>query len=156
MPDIQYRRLEENREDLQKIVDFLIATFGKEHEMGSLSASKFSFAKGLPFVVAAIECGAWVAEDEGEIVGSVGLQITSPWYTEAQYMGDLWTYVTPEYREHGVAGRLVELAKDHATDKSMPLMMGIFNNVDVDRKIKFFEKMGFRMVGAQFLRDKEQ
>jgi len=38
----------------------------------------------------------------------------------------------------------------------MPLMMGIFNNVDVDRKIKFFEKMGFRMVGAQFLRDKEQ
>ena len=155
MPDIQYRRLEGNQKDLQKVVDFLTTKFCAEHEMGSLSASKFSFAKGLPFVVAAIEYGAWVAEDDGEIVGSIGLQANAPWYAEMQYVSDLWTYVTPEYREHGVAGRLIEIAKDYAAEMEMPLMMGIFNDVDVERKIKFFEKMGFRMVGAQFLMDKE-
>jgi len=150
--EVTYRRLEENRADLEAVCEFLIATFAQEHQMGPLSAANFSVTKGLPAVASSLQFAAWVAERDGEIVGSIGLQSTSPWYTEVEYVGDLWLYVIPELRKDGVASTLVGFAKDEADARGMPLMVGLFNDAEVEGKISFFEKMGFRMVGAQFLK----
>ena len=155
MPEVTYRRLQETSEDLELVFDFLTSTFVQEHQMGPLSAVNFSPKKSIPFLVAAIQCGAWIAEYDGKIVGSIGLQVSAPWYAEINYISDLWLYVIPEYRKHGVAGSLIEIAEAESSEKGLPLMLGLFNDVDVDKKMEFLKGKGFRMVGAQFLKVQE-
>jgi len=44
---------------------------------------------------------AYIVEDDGEIVGSIGVTMFDFWYANATFLGELWLYVDPEYRASG-------------------------------------------------------
>jgi len=108
------RPVVKSADEFSRLVNLLIG-FAREHEMGRLSAKGFDLSKAIPWVANCVECAAWVAEsDTGELVGTIGLYQTSPWYSNEAYYTDGWLYVTPEYRNSKVASTLLAEAKAFA------------------------------------------
>ena len=91
-----------------------------------------------------------VAIKDGKVVGSIGLNRTSPWYSDAEYIADGWLYVLQEYRKSGVAGMLSDKAKEFAEEKELPLIIGIFSKEDAIAKAGIMNKLGLIAVGGLF------
>lgn len=145
------RQLTTSEEDFKKVVDFLIENFVPEHKMGKLSASNLNLKKALGWVIFNIKEAAFVVEDnDGKVVGSIGLNRTSPWYSDAEYIADGWLYVLQEYRKSGVAGMLIDKAKEFAEEKELPLIIGIFSKEDAIAKAGIMNKLGLITVGGLF------
>ncbi len=145
------RQLTTSEEDFKKVVDFLIENFVPEHKMGKLSASNLNLKKALGWVIFNIKEAAFVVEDnDGKVVGSIGLNRTSPWYSDAEYIADGWLYVLQEYRKSGVAGMLIDKAKEFAEEKKLPLIIGIFSKEDPIAKADIMNKLGLITVGGLF------
>jgi len=100
------RQLKNEDGDLKKVVELLAGHFVPEHKMGPLSAINVNLEKGLKWVVFNVDQMAFGVEDDGKLVGSLGLHRTSPWYSDSEYLADGWFYVLPEYRKTGV-GKMV-------------------------------------------------
>jgi GNAT superfamily N-acetyltransferase len=61
-------------------------------------------AKALAAIIELTNEGvAYVVEDEGRIVASLGLTTFDHWYADAGFLGELWFYVDPAYRASGEA-----------------------------------------------------
>ena len=143
--------LENNEQDMKRLLDLLINHFVPEHSMGKLSAKEFNLAKGYAWLVQNVDCGAWAVEDDdGVFVGSIGLNLTTPWYSDAKYLADGWFYVLPEYRNTGVGKLLLDRAKDFAEDSGMPLIIGVFNSEGTELKFDIMQRMGMKVVGGLF------
>jgi len=56
----------------------------------------------------------------------------------------------PEYRKKGVAGILIEAAKDYAKEKSLPLVVGVFSKENALGKAGIMNKLGLITVGGLF------
>jgi predicted N-acetyltransferase YhbS len=148
---VHIRQLTTSEEDFKKVVDFLIENFVPEHKMGKLSASNLNLKKALGWVIFNIKEAAFVVEDnDGKVVGSIGLNRTSPWYSDAEYIADGWLYVLQEYRKSGVAGMLIDKAKEFAEEKELPLIIGIFSKEDAIAKAGIMNKLGLITVGGLF------
>ena len=115
---MKIRRLGER--EIPRVVEFLIERFHAE------------FADGLPPVsrakVVATVYGVWrdgfilVAEDAGaagggEIVASIGVIASAPWFSDEARPTDVWTYVAPEARGGPVRGALLDAACRLAADR---------------------------------------
>ena len=146
------RKLTTSDEDFRKVFDFLLENFAPEHKMGRLSAAiDLHLKKALTWVALNIKEAAFVVEDDdGKVVGSIGLNRTSPWYSDAEYIADGWIYVLPEHRKSGVAGMLVDKAKEFAEEKELPLIIGIFSKEDAIAKAGIMNKLGLITVGGLF------
>jgi GNAT superfamily N-acetyltransferase len=145
------RPIDKSPEEFKLLVGFLSEHFAKEHQMGSLSAGTYNIDKAIYTIIKAIECGVWVAEEDGKIIGSIGLAENSPWYSDAVYLGDAWLYVLPEFRRTGVGKDLIAVAKTFAAEKDKPLILGIYNIDDIQNKVGAYEKLGMKLVGATFM-----
>src|SRR5215471_3416793 len=53
----------------------------------------------------------WVVEEGQRIVGSLGMLITTDWYSDDEYLLERWNYVRPDYRKSDYARKLLEQAK---------------------------------------------
>lgn len=144
------RRLNNDEADLKKLLELLIGHFVPEHKMGSLSAINMSVNKAVSWVIHNLDCAAWGVEDDGKLVGSLGLHKTAPWYADSEYLADGWFYVLPEYRKTGVGKMLIEQAKQFATEANLPLIIGVFTNDDAETKARVMQKLGMTMVGGMF------
>ena len=71
-------------------------------------------AKALAAIIELTNEGvAYVVEDDGRIVGSLGLTMFDHWYADAGFLGELWFYVDPAYRAGGeVVAMLLGEARD--------------------------------------------
>jgi len=96
---------------------------------------------------------ALVAKDEeGCIVGSIGGYVSSHWYSTAGHLGDLWFYVVPGCRKTKAAVQLMEGFREAAKTLQVPLQVGhVFGDQDLERKDKFYRRMGFRPVGSIYV-----
>ena len=145
------KEVEKTAESFGNLVKLLIR-FAQEHEMGKLSAKNFNFEKGVRWIANCVECAAWVVETEsGEMIGSIGLYLTSPWYSDEPYYADGWLYVVPEYRDSKIAGMLLEKAKAFAEAQNKPLVIGIFSTQDTERKLQMLQRRGFKLIGGTLL-----
>jgi GNAT superfamily N-acetyltransferase len=134
-----------------RLLDLLIGHFVPEHSMGRLSAKEFNFAKGYAWLTHNVECGAWAVEDEdGKFVGSIGLNVTTPWYSDGKYLTDGWFYVLPEHRNSGVGKMLIDRAKEFAEDSGLPMIIGVFNSEETEAKFDIMRRMGMKVVGGLF------
>jgi GNAT superfamily N-acetyltransferase len=146
------RKVNKTPEDFEDLCDFLLVHFVGEHQMGSLSASKkLDAEKCVLSVGRSVDYAAWVVEVDGDIVGSIGLFETTPWYSNTPYIAERWLYVTPEYRGSNTGRLLIEAAKEFANEKKLPLMIDIFNVEDVEVKVRAFRRMGMKLVGGTFM-----
>jgi len=148
--NIQISKLTEKEEDFKKVVNFLLDNFVPEHRMGLLSASNLNLEKALKWVMHNIKEAAFVLEQDGKVIGSIGLNRTSPWYSDADYLTDGWLYVLPEYRKTGMAGMLLKAAKDYAENNNLPLIIGVFSKEEPITKTSIMNKLGLTTVGGLF------
>lgn len=146
------REFEKNPNEFAELFNLLTNHFAVEHDLGSLSAEAHSPDKVIHWMVRNIDIATFVAVDEdGKMVGSIGLHEDSPWWSDAKYLGDGWLYVLPEHRANKVAARLLEAAKDFAQKRGLPLMVGVLNATDIEQKFAMMQKRGFAPVGGIFL-----
>ena len=144
------RQLNSDESDLKKVLDLLVAHFVPEHKMGPLSAINVNLEKGVQWVIYNVGQVAFGVEDEGKLVGSLGLHRTTPWYSDSEYLADGWFYVLPEYRKTGVGKMLIDEAKKFAEEAKLPLIVGVFTSEDANTKAQVMQKLGLTMVGGLF------
>jgi len=144
------RQLKNDGEDLKKIIDLLVTHFVPEHKMGPLSAINVNLEKGVQWVVFNVNQMAFGVEEDGKLVGTLGLHRTSPWYSDSEYLADGWFYVLPEYRKTGVGKMLIDEAKKFAEEVKLPLIIGVFTSEDATTKAQVMQKLGLTMVGGLF------
>ena len=144
------RQLKNDEEDLKKVINLLVTHFVPEHKMGPLSAINVNLEKGVQWVVFNVNQMAFGVEDDGKLVGTLGLHRTSPWYSDSEYLADGWFYVLPEYRKTGVGKMLIDEAKKFAEEVKLPLIIGVFTSEDADTKAQVMKKLGLTTVGGLF------
>ena len=145
------KKLTTGESDFKRVTNFLIDNFVPEHDMGTLSASNLNLEKAFKWIAWNIKEAAFVIEDEeGEVIGSIGLNKTSPWYSDAEYLTDGWFYVSPKYRKSGIAATLIEAAKKYAKQDDLPLIIGVFSKTDAVAKSNIMNKLGLITVGGMF------
>jgi GNAT superfamily N-acetyltransferase len=144
-------KLNVTKEDVGRIHGIITRDFANEHSMGKLSASNHNLEKGLLWGIKNIECGAWVVEDDdGNVLGTLGVHRTAPWYSDEEYLADGWFYVLPEYRKTGVGKMLLDTAVDFAKQQNLPLIIGVFNMDDTAKKVEIMNRMGLKLIGGLF------
>jgi hypothetical protein len=87
------------------------------------------------------------------IEGMVLLRISQYWYSDAQFLEEMFVYVHPDYRaaKGGRARKLVEFAKKASERLELPLMIGILSNSRTDAKTRLYERQFGSPAGAFFL-----
>lgn len=84
--------------------------------------------------------GCLISRQDGKIVGSVGLTMTSWWYSGENFLTDMWFFVHPEHRDGGHASRLIGWMKSAADLGRVPVVLSVGTKVDSLSKLKFFRK----------------
>ncbi len=91
-----------------------------------------------------------VAVIDDQIVGSIGLYEAPLWYSDAKRLSDLWTFVHPDHRKSRIATSLIAAAKEAAAKRGLTLNLGITTPIRIKDKMRFYEHVGFRLIGALY------
>lgn len=132
-----FLRLHEESEIALPPVNPVKAMHGIVHAIG----------QDLAVVLGAEKGGRWV------IVGALGLTAGADWFGDEGSLRDLSVYVTPEYRSFQAARLLVGAGKAMAAKHRVTLRLGIFGGKDMPRKLKLYERLGFRPMGVMLVGD---
>tara|TARA_Y100000310_G_scaffold125647_1_gene124394 strand:+ start:1255 stop:1698 length:444 start_codon:yes stop_codon:yes gene_type:complete len=84
--------------------------------------------------------GAAVVEDDGEIIGSMGIGPKQAWFSNYTFLGDYWFYVRQDKRSLRAALLLKKTAQDVAKGVHLDLVFAVFSTTDAERKSKFFAR----------------
>ena len=93
----------------------------------------------------------FVALKDNKIQGSIAGQICTDWWSEEKYIGDAWFYVFKNQRKSNVAKKLLEAYIKTAKDVNMKIRLGHIFSGDIERKDKFFKRLGFVKAGSIFV-----
>lgn len=100
---------------------------------------------------------AWVAEEDGQLLGHLSLHATDASRARPQWCEALGVdverlavvsrfFVSPDARGRGIGGALIDRAERHAADQSLCLVLDVAeHNRDA---IAFYERRGWRRVGT--------
>jgi len=127
---------------------FMLLDMAKENSKHRVSVSKS--------IATIRECitigGCAVAEDNGKIIGSVGVSPQSPWYSNDKFLGDSWFYVVPEKRGSRAAILLKRAVQEFANRIGMDLVLAVFSITDAERKSKFFAR-DMKFLGGAYVHE---
>lgn len=84
--------------------------------------------------------GCLISKQNGKIVGSVGLTMTSWWYSRDRFLVDEWFFVHPDHRAEGHATQLIGWMKTAAKTSGIPVVLSVGTTVDALSKLKYFRK----------------
>lgn len=92
----------------------------------------------------------------GELEGSLLLELSQTWYSEAPVFRDIWNYVAPAHRDGRHAEALFAFAKGLAGAARMPLVMNVMSTRRQAAKVRWFRrKLGMPPLGAVFVYNAE-
>lgn len=104
-------------------------------------------------VVLTLETGiAYVAEVDGDLVGSVGIMPVAEglWYSDDVFLMDSWMYVRPEFRAYGIFPALVDkMQQFRERAGGPPLAVGVLSKKDAALKSRLYRRH-FTPVGEVF------
>lgn len=93
---------------------------------------------------------------DGKIIGSVGIAVSQPAYSDDWYLGECWNYVVSEYRHGTQYGQdLFRFAQWHREDmcarlgKNIPMEISVFSLNRLKTKTRWWGRYG-RHVGSMF------
>jgi RimJ/RimL family protein N-acetyltransferase len=89
---------------------------------------------------------------EDGIIGSIGGETMTEWYSTTPVLADYWFYVLPEHRKTAAAFKLMKAFKDIADENNIQMKVGYTLGND-PRKDKLYEKLGFEKLGTLFKRN---
>jgi GNAT superfamily N-acetyltransferase len=98
------------------------------------------------------QVGAWVAEQDGQIAGHVGLvrgmpQLLLDGYFSEDLGGIVRLYVDPAARRGGLARALLDVATGCARDRGLQPVLDVVD--DAAGAIALYERAGWRFTGTQ-------
>lgn len=131
----------------------ILALLIEMHQTADVDLPPVNGAKAISRIARCIQDGtALVAEDDdGNLAGSVGGEVSCDWYSDQPFLVDAWFYVRPTARSSRAALLLLRGFQDAARAADLPLRMGVFNGGDVERKDHFFTRAGLRRVGGFYV-----
>lgn len=134
-------------EDVKTIIKMAIeADIPKEHGFSSLP--KVNIAKVSEFFYDKFaEAPIFIYVENGSIVGFVGVQVESPWWSDQKVVNDYIIYVDPEYRSLKVFNALVGAMRDFAKLNKMPVISHFMSNDRTETKKVLFEKQDYQISG---------
>ena len=98
-----------------------------------------------------LEAGrVFVADQDGEIVGTIMGMLTQWWFSEDPVVIDFALYVAPEFRQLGVARMLIYAMQQWAKEHDATLDIGISSGVQIERTGLLCESMGGVKVGGTY------
>ena len=134
-------------EDVSEIHKMLIDMYSRIE----IPASPLSEKKVLDVIKSAMEKGiVIVAEVEGKIIGSLGGMANSDWWSEQKHLSDIWFYVSPDKRNSRAAVKLVKCFIKIGKEIKMKVKLGHYYSGDIERKDKFFDRLGFVKAGSLY------
>jgi len=88
-----------------------------------------------------------------EISGLVAGHRSEWWWSDQPFLSEDFTFVRKEFRKGSTAIKLMKRLNKYAKHKHLPLVTGVFNDVDLERKNKLFAKVykpfGFIYLGGE-------
>tara|TARA_R110002020_G_scaffold46645_4_gene132735 strand:+ start:249 stop:683 length:435 start_codon:yes stop_codon:yes gene_type:complete len=92
-----------------------------------------------------------VATEENQLQGSIGGTISTDWWSDEQYLSDLWFYVYKDYRKSNIAKNLIADFIKIGKEAKMKIRLGHIFSGDLDRKDKFYERLGLVKAGSTYV-----
>ena len=131
----------------------LIGMLAEMHEQTEIPTPPINSEKMINKIIEVIHRGVvFVALDEGnELMGSVGGMVGQDWWSDQPYLADLWFYVSPKHRKGTIALKLIKNFIETANDAKLTVRLGHIFSGDLERKDKFFERLGMTKAGSVFV-----
>ena len=76
-----------------------------------------------------------------ELAGMTGGHIREWWWPAQQFLSEDFTFVRKKFRKGRLALNLMKKLDDYAKKLNIPLVTGVFNDVEHERKNKLFSKI---------------
>jgi GNAT superfamily N-acetyltransferase len=123
------------------------------HNQTELNTPKISSEKLINKISEAVHRGVvFVATtDENGIIGSIGGHVGSDWWSEEKFLADNWFYVHPENRKSRAGYLLIKEFMNVAKEAKIPLRLGHIFSGDLERKDKFYTKLGLIKAGIVYV-----
>ena len=95
-----------------------------------------------------------VSYKDNEITGSIAGTTTSDWWSSEPLLADMWFYVSPLHRKSRSAFMLIKTFINIAKDAKLKMRLGHIYSGDMERKDKFYEKLGLVKAGSTYVENK--
>jgi len=92
-----------------------------------------------------------VATEGNQLQGSIGGTISTDWWSDEQYLSDLWFYVYKDHRKSNIAKNLIADFIKIGKEAKMKIRLGHIFSGDLDRKDKFYERLGLVKAGSTYV-----
>ena len=133
-------------------ISAIIYLLFKMHEETTIKPPKINSVKLIEKINYLFHKGiVLVAEVDNKIVGSIAGQVTEDCWYDEKYIADAWFYVYKTNRKSLVAKKLIIQFMKVAKEAKLKLRLGHIFSGDMDRKDKFFTRMGLQKVGSTFM-----
>lgn len=133
-------------DDLEAVYQLLLVMHGEYANIGRVDAAK---ARGA--ILDIIKSGGCiVAEQNGEIVGSVGIFKSASWFSSDEVWSDQWFFIHPDHRKHGLATQFIACLKAAANSENRPFVLSVNTTARTLTKLKYFKKH-MQQFGGSFI-----
>ena len=92
-----------------------------------------------------------VSVKDNMITGSIGGMSTSDWWSNQPFLSDMWFYVKPTQRKSDAAISLIKAFIKVGKDAKLKVRLGHIYSGDLDRKDKFYERLGLVKAGSTYV-----
>lgn len=113
----------------------------------SEKAMHFEEDKGRELIKRLLDAGLGiVAEENGQIVGMMGAEIFTYWFSDSLMAHDVMIFVSPEYRGKGIGSSLIRVYIEWALNQGVErenIFIGIDSGIDTEQTEKKYNSLGF-------------
>ena len=130
-------------------ITYMLNTMHKETELNVSTINTFKLVNKINEI---IHTGiVLVAIQDNKLVGSIGGTTSSDWWSEEKHLSDLWFYVYKDARKSEIAKNLITDFIKIGKQAKMKIRLGHIFSGDVDRKDKFYERLGLVKAGSTYV-----
>ena len=134
--------------DISSII-YMLNTMHKETEINVSTINSFKLVNKVNEI---LHTGiVLVAIENNKLLGSIGGTISTDWWSEEKHLSDLWFYVYKEARKSNIAKNLIVDFIKIGKEAKMKIRLGHIFSGDVDRKDKFYERLGLVKAGSTYV-----
>tara|TARA_X000001382_G_scaffold2381_1_gene2841 strand:+ start:77 stop:511 length:435 start_codon:yes stop_codon:yes gene_type:complete len=130
-------------------ITYMLNTMHKETELNVSTINTFKLVNKVNEI---IHTGiVLVAIQDNKLVGSIGGTTSSDWWSEEKHLSDLWFYVYKDARKSDIAKNLITDFIKIGKEAKLKIRLGHIFSGDVDRKDKFYERLGLVKAGSTYV-----
>ena len=130
-------------------ITYMLNTMHKETELNVSTINTFKLVNKVNEI---IHTGiVLVAIQDNKLVGSIGGTTSSDWWSEEKHLSDLWFYVYKDARKSEIAKNLITDFIKIGKEAKLKIRLGHIFSGDVDRKDKFYERLGLVKAGSTYV-----